>query len=109
MAPRELTAELRALRRLMLRHPSAYIQRAFSLFISLGHHHALLRRQSQAYQKRGNELSRALARHLPDFKVIPITVPRHCWLQGRPGSTPLNCPKRRWPKAWWWNPATCSS
>ena len=50
-----------ALRRLMLRHPSAYIQRAFSLFISLGHHHSLLRRQSQEYQKRGAELARALA------------------------------------------------
>jgi GntR family transcriptional regulator/MocR family aminotransferase len=82
VAPRELTAELRALRRLMLRHPSAYIQRAFSLFISLGHHHSLLRRQSQAYQERGTELARALARHLPDFKVIPITGSSSCWLQG---------------------------
>jgi GntR family transcriptional regulator/MocR family aminotransferase len=84
VAPRELTAELRALRRLMLRHPSAYIQRAFSLFISLGHHHSLLRRQSQAYQERGTELARALARHLPDFKVIPITGSSSCWLQGPP-------------------------
>ncbi|MGB3435862.1 PLP-dependent aminotransferase family protein [Achromobacter sp.] len=84
VAPRELTAELRALRRLMLRHPSAYIQRAFSLFISLGHHHSLLRRQSQAYQERGTELARALARHLPDFKSIPITGSSFCWLQGPP-------------------------
>jgi len=68
----------------MLRHPSAYIQRAFSLFISLGHHHSLLRRQSQAYQERGTELARALARHLPDFKVIPITGSSSCWLQGPP-------------------------
>lgn len=84
VAPRELTGELRALRRLMLRHPSAYIQRAFSLFISLGHHHSLLRRQSQAYQKRGNELALALARHLPDFKAMPITGSSFCWLQGPP-------------------------
>lgn len=82
VAPRELTAELRALRRLMLRHPSAYIQRAFSLFISLGHHHSLLRRQSQAYQKRGAELADALARWLPDFTAVPITGSSSCWLKG---------------------------
>lgn len=82
VAPRELTAELRALRRLMLRHPSAYIQRAFSLFISLGHHHSLLRRQSQAYQKRGAELAQALARSLPDFTAVPITGSSSCWLEG---------------------------
>lgn len=82
VAPRELTAELRALRRLMLRHPSAYIQRAFSLFISLGHHHSLLRRQSQAYQKRGAELADALARWLPDFSAVPITGSSSCWLKG---------------------------
>ncbi|MNQ14613.1 HTH-type transcriptional regulatory protein GabR [compost metagenome] len=84
VAPRELTKELRALRRLMLRHPSAYIQRAFSLFISLGHHHSLLRKQSQAYQKRGAELTQALARHLPDFTPTPITGSSSCWLQGPP-------------------------
>lgn len=84
VAPRELTRELRALRRLMLRHPSAYIQRAFSLFISLGHHHSLLRKQSQAYQKRGAELTQALARHLPDFTPTPITGSSSCWLQGPP-------------------------
>lgn len=82
VAPRELAAELRALRRLMLRHPSAYIQRAFSLFISLGHHHSLLRRQSQAYQQRGAELTAALARWLPDFTAVPITGSSSCWLQG---------------------------
>ena len=43
----------------MLRHPSAYIQRAFSLFISLGHHHSLLRRQSQEYQTRRRAGARA--------------------------------------------------
>jgi len=84
VAPRELTRELRALRRLMLRHPSAYIQRAFSLFISLGHHHSLLRKQSQAYQRRGAELAQALARYLPDFNPTPITGSSSCWLEGPP-------------------------
>lgn len=82
VAPRELAAELRALRRLMLRHPSAYIQRAFSLFISLGHHHALLRKQSHAYQARAAELGTALARHLPQWQAVPITGGSSCWLRG---------------------------
>ncbi|GAB1579319.1 PLP-dependent aminotransferase family protein [Bordetella petrii] len=82
VAARELAVELRALRRLMLRHPSAYIQRAFSLFISLGHHHALLRRQSQAYQLRAAALADALARHMPDWLATPITGGSSCWLQG---------------------------
>jgi len=84
VASRALTRELRALRRLMLRHPSAYIQRAFSLFISLGHHHALLRRQSQVYQQRAQALTEAIAQHLPDFKMIPVTGSSFCWLQGPP-------------------------
>ncbi|OZI60895.1 MocR-like pyridoxine biosynthesis transcription factor PdxR [Bordetella genomosp. 11] len=82
VAPRELIVELRALRRLMLRHPSAYIQRAFSLFIALGHHHALLRRQSQAYQERAEALSHALRRHLPDFEAVPMTGGSSCWVRG---------------------------
>ena len=49
-APRELIRELRALRRLMVRHPAAYIQRAFATFLSLGHHDALLRRLAYAYR-----------------------------------------------------------
>ena len=82
VAARELVAELRALRRLMLRHPSAYIQRAFSLFISLGHHHALLRRQSHAYQARAAEVGAALARHLPQWRAVPVTGGSSCWLHG---------------------------
>ena len=52
VGPAELIAELRALRRLMLRHPPAYIQRAFALFLSLGHYDALLRRLAAAQRER---------------------------------------------------------
>jgi DNA-binding transcriptional MocR family regulator len=38
VAPRALIAELRELRHAMLRHPSAFLQHAFALFLSLGHH-----------------------------------------------------------------------
>ena len=63
VGPPELIAELRALRRLMLRHPSAFIQRAFALFLSLGHHDALLRRLAAAQRERCASLLDALAQH----------------------------------------------
>ncbi|NYT81925.1 PLP-dependent aminotransferase family protein [Alcaligenaceae bacterium] len=81
VAPAELTHELRALRRLMLRHPSAYIQRAFALFISLGHHHALLRRLSLSYQDRARALTEALASSLPEFSMVPITGGSSSWVR----------------------------
>jgi len=83
VAPAALIAELRALRRLMLRHPSAYIQRAFSLFISLGHLHALGRRQQHIYRERSQALADALARHLPQFQAATRSSGAPwCWLQG---------------------------
>lgn len=82
VAPPALTLELRALRRLMLRHPSAYIQRAFALFISLGHHHSLLRKQSEAYQERSGVLQAALASHMPEFTLTPHSGGSSCWLRG---------------------------
>jgi GntR family transcriptional regulator/MocR family aminotransferase len=84
VAPAELTHELRALRRLMLRHPSAYIQRAFALFISLGHHHALLRRLSLLYQERACALTDALSTHLPDFTMVPLTGGSSSWVTAPP-------------------------
>jgi GntR family transcriptional regulator/MocR family aminotransferase len=81
VAPKELIHELRALRRLMLRHPSAYIQRAFALFISLGHHHSLLRRLSVIYQDRSSALADALARHLPEFEVSAPSGGSSCWIK----------------------------
>jgi GntR family transcriptional regulator/MocR family aminotransferase len=81
VAPRELTHELRALRRLMLRHPSSYIQRAFALFISLGHHHALLRRLSVQYAERAECLTQALKTWLPELTLIPISGGSSCWIK----------------------------
>jgi len=85
VAPAALMHELRALRRLMLRHPSAYVQRAFSLFISLGHLHALGRRQQHIYRERGQALAAALARHLPQFQPASASAAPWCWLQGPHG------------------------
>ncbi len=81
VAAPELIAELRALRRLMLRHPSAFIQRAFALFLSLGHFDAQLRRLALAQRERCAILLDALARHAPQCTVVPVTGGGSCWVR----------------------------
>jgi GntR family transcriptional regulator/MocR family aminotransferase len=82
VGPAELIRELRGVRRLMLRHPSAYIQRAFALFLSLGHYYAQLRRQSMALRERAQVLEDALPRHLPEVNAVPISGGSSCWVTG---------------------------
>jgi GntR family transcriptional regulator / MocR family aminotransferase len=48
VAPRALIQELRLLRHAMVRHPSAFLQHAFALFLSLGHHDSHTRRVNHA-------------------------------------------------------------
>lgn len=84
VGPAELIAELRGARRLMLRHPSAYIQRAFSLFLSLGHYDAHLRRLSAAHRARAETVLAALAAHMPEFRPVPIAGGASCWIEGPP-------------------------
>jgi GntR family transcriptional regulator/MocR family aminotransferase len=81
VGPAELIAELRALRRLMLRHPVTYIQRAFALFLSLGHHDALLRRLADAQRERARLLLDAMARELPECSVTPLSGGASCWVR----------------------------
>lgn len=82
VGPRELVREARALRRLMIRHPSAFVQRSYALFLALGHHDALLRRLAQAYPARAAALCRAIHAHLPDTRVVPVTGGASCWVSG---------------------------
>ncbi|OIQ67892.1 2-aminoadipate transaminase [mine drainage metagenome] len=81
VAPAELIAEFRALRRLMLRHPSAFIQRAFSLFLSLGHHDSQMRRIALAQRERSRAVLDALARHAPQCEVTPVVGGGSCWVR----------------------------
>lgn len=81
VAPAPLIAELRALRRLMLRHPSTFIQRAFALFLSLGHHDAQLRRLAAARRERCDALLAAIARHAPGCAVHPVAGGGACWVR----------------------------
>ena len=78
----DLIQEIRALRRLMLRHPPAYIQRHFALFLALGHYDALLHRLSRVLRERSEVLFRAVASHLPDAHCVPALGGASCWLRG---------------------------
>jgi len=76
-----LIEHLRALRRLMLRHPSAFTQRSFALFLSLGHYDAQLRRLALAQRERSAVLLEALTRHAPDCEITPVSGGGSCWVK----------------------------
>jgi len=78
---RELIRELRALRRLMLRHPAANNERSVGLFLAMGHHDALLRRLRQAYAERSRIVAAALATHLPDVRFSTAAGASSFWLR----------------------------
>ena len=69
VAPREVIAALRQLRRLMLRHVASNNERALALFLSQGHFESLQRRLGHAYQVRLKMLREALSLHLPDWQI----------------------------------------
>ncbi|HSG96209.1 MAG TPA: PLP-dependent aminotransferase family protein, partial [Afifellaceae bacterium] len=77
--------ELRGLRRMMLRHPPANNQRAVALFLSLGHHDALVRRLTQAFTRRRQTLISALQDHLPIFAITSDHCGTALWLEGPAG------------------------
>lgn len=76
-----LIAELRALRRLMIRHPSSFIQRSLSLFVALGYHDAHLKRLAHAQKERGRLMLEALAKHAPQCTVTPLGGGGSCWVK----------------------------
>ena len=84
VGPRDLIRELRALRRLMVRHPAAYIQRAFANFLALGHHDTLLRKLAHAYRERAQLLMAAIDAHMPEARYVPVTGGASCWVEGEP-------------------------
>ncbi len=81
-----LIAELRALRRYMLRHPPANNQRAVALFLSLGHHEALVRRLSAAFSERRVKLAEAINTWMPDWRQANAPGGTSLWLKGPQGA-----------------------
>jgi GntR family transcriptional regulator/MocR family aminotransferase len=76
----ELIDEVRALRRLMLRHPSAFIQRAFALFLSLGYYDAQLYRVAIAQRERCAILRGSLTKYAPECGVTPALGGGSIWV-----------------------------
>jgi GntR family transcriptional regulator/MocR family aminotransferase len=86
-APAPVVRELRALRRLILRHPPANNQRIVSLFFSLGHGEALLRRLAAGLDLRRRTMDAALARHLPKSRWVRTSHGSSVWLELPPGAS----------------------
>lgn len=82
VAPRELIAELRVLRHAQVRHPSAFLQHAYAMFLSLGHHESHARRVNAIVQERLARVADALQRHLPDFRFTPPQGGASLWVEG---------------------------
>jgi GntR family transcriptional regulator/MocR family aminotransferase len=88
VAPKELISELRVLRHAMVRHPSAFLQHAYALFLSLGHHDSHARRVNQVLQQRMDVAMKALAEWLPEFECTlaqggaSVWVKTPDWLDG---------------------------
>jgi GntR family transcriptional regulator / MocR family aminotransferase len=82
VAPRPVIAELRALRRLMIRHPASNNQRTVALFLADGHHDALLRRLCNVYRERLAVAVTALTRHLPEFGINLTAGGTALWIKG---------------------------
>ena len=85
VAPAELVRELRALRRLIMRHAPSNNAHTASLFIAQGHHDAFIRKLNVTYRERRQALEEALAAELPEFTVTPSLGGSGAWIKGPSG------------------------
>ncbi|MEO8250300.1 MAG: PLP-dependent aminotransferase family protein, partial [Burkholderiales bacterium] len=85
VAPAELIRELRALRRLMMRHVASNNQHAAANFIAHGFHEAHLRRLIAFYRERAQRLREALAEHAPQLDPAEASGGSALWVTGPPG------------------------
>ena len=85
VAPAPVIRELRALRRLMLRHPPLNNQRVAALFIGLGHYRSHLQRVSRVLLERARILDRMLPVHLATCSVVRGIGSTSYWVTCPPG------------------------
>jgi GntR family transcriptional regulator / MocR family aminotransferase len=85
VAPVDVIRQARLLRRLMVRHPALNNQRAVALFLSLGHHDALLNRMVHVLKLRSAILAQALDRHMPEYERQGGHGGSSFWLKGPQG------------------------
>ncbi len=81
VAPARLIAEMRVLRHAMVRHPSAFLQHAYALFLSLGHHDSHARRVNLEMQQRLAAVAGALRTYLPEMKFKLPQGGASVWVQ----------------------------
>ena len=74
VASQSLIREMRALRRLMVRHPPTNNQRSTAFFLSFGYYDVFMRRLHRVYHERWTEMGNALEHHLPDAEVSGCVV-----------------------------------
>ena len=88
VAPAALVRELRALRRLMMRHVPTNNQQSAASFIAHGYHEAYLRKLNRVYRERAAALHAALARHAPTLRAVVAQGGSAVWVTGQAG---LDC------------------
>lgn len=85
VASSELIAELRALRRLMLRHVPSNNQRTTALFIAQGFHDSYVRKLNRVYSERSRIMNDSLQAYLPDMSTQPTFGGTSYWVRGPAG------------------------
>lgn len=85
VASHDMIAEMRALRRLILRHVSAPIQRTVALFIGLGYHDMLVRSLRRAYISRWQKIITLAEALLPGYASNNTFGGTSIWLRGPAG------------------------
>lgn len=85
VAPAPVIRELRALRRLMLRHPPLNNQRVAALFIGLGHYRSHLQRVSRVLLERARILDQLLPMYFGDCSFVRGVGSTSYWVTCPPG------------------------
>ncbi|MBN9669203.1 PLP-dependent aminotransferase family protein [Roseibium aggregatum] len=80
-ADRRIVRELRALRRLMYRHPSALDQRAMAIFLSEGHYDSHIRRQRNVLSRKWNKVFKLIETYLPEANATVTTGGSGVWIR----------------------------
>ena len=86
VAPTELIRELRALRRLVMRHVPTNNQQAAASFIGHGHQEAFVRRLNIAYRDRAQALRAALATYAPSLSPAAAHGGSALWVNAPNGT-----------------------
>jgi len=86
VAPAPVIRELRALRRLMLRHPPLNNQRVAALFIGLGHYRSHLDHVGRVLSERVRIIDRLLPNHIPACQWSRGVGSTNYWISCRPGT-----------------------